>query len=242
MSPQGFFRAILLSTAIAAPMSVSMTAHATASTPVQPNFPQYDAPHGDDYLSHKARKNQDLEVGDYAFADLHKSGRTFLDEWSFTLADSADITVSLLDFTLPGMGSKFLFQDDADNDHAYKDDWYKENGHGKGNHKNNSHGHDIFKSLLDNKYLTVSLFDEEGDLLGTAGENGTLSALGLAAGQWYTLAVSGKAVGMLGGIYHGNLSIESAAPVPIGDTLPLFASALLVFGLRSKKVREAIRI
>ena len=225
MYVQGFFRAALLSAAVLAPLA----AHATATSPVQPSFPQGNS-HWDwempgDYLSDKARKNQDLETGDYAFADIHKSGRTFLDEWSFTLADSADITVSLFDFTLPGMGSNFLYQDGE-----------KSGFNGK------SHGHNIFKSLLDNKYLTVSLFDEEGSLLGTAGENGTLSALGLAAGQWYTLAVSGKAVGMLGGIYHGNLSIESAAPVPIGDTLPLFASALLVFGLRSKKVRDAIRI
>jgi len=232
MYVQGFFRAALLSAAVLAPLA----AHATATSPVQPSFPQGNS-HWDwempgDYLSDKARKNQDLETGDYAFADIHKSGRTFLDEWSFTLADSADITVSLFDFTLPGMGSNFLYQDTQ----------HQNSGHGKPSYKDKSHGHNVFKSLLDNKYLTVSLFDEEGSLLGTAGENGTLSALGLAAGQWYTLAVSGKAVGMLGGIYHGNLSIESAAPVPIGDTLPLFASALLVFGLRSKKVRDAIRI
>src|SRR5690606_4384808 len=201
---QGFFRAALLSAAIAVPMTVSMAAHATASSPVQPSFPEYNS-HWDwempgDYLSDKARKNQDLETGDYAFADIHKSGRTFLDEWSFTLADSADITVSLFDFTLPGMGSNFLYQDDS-----YKGNSYKNNSHDKPGYDDKPHGQNIFKSLLDNKYLTVSLFDEEGSLLGTAGENGTLSALGLAAGQWYTLAVSGKAVGMLGGIYHGNL-------------------------------------
>jgi hypothetical protein len=230
MSSKGFIKSMVLAAAVAAPLA----AHATYTTPIEPNVPAY-GPHWDmelptDLLSGKAYRNKQLEAGDYVFADMHKSGKGFFDEWSFTLADAADVTVSLFDVTLPGIGANFLYPED--------DKPGKGHGHGYGwkEHK------PTWTSLLDNKFLTVSLFDNEGTLLGTAGENGMLSALGLAAGQWYTLAVSGKAAGFFGGIYHGTLSIESASPVPIGGTLPLFASALMVFGLRSKKLRSALRI
>ena len=205
---QGFFSALALSAAVAIPT----VAHATSVRSISPTFPaqiQDRSWQAEGELS-QDQLNKYLGTGDYEFADLHKSGKSFLDEWSFTLADAGNVTINLFDLTLPGTGTTYLLQD--------------------GDH--NKHGKTDFSNLLDNKFLTVSLFDHAGSLLGTAGENGTLSVLGLAANEWYTLAVSGKAVGLLGGVYHGDLSV---APVPLGDTLPLLGSALAVLALRTRR-------
>ncbi len=160
-------------------------------------------------LSLNACLNQGLSSGEYLFANLHgvslgKKGYGFFDEWSFTLSESANVTISLFDDVVP------LFPGNPA---------YGSQSTGSGN-------------LLDNKFLTVSLFDANGALLGTAGEQGTLSALGLVAGDWYTLTVSGKTAGLLGGLYHGSLAV---APVPIGDSLPLFASALTLAAFRLRR-------
>lgn len=226
---QGLFSALALSVAAAIPAA----AHAHSVEPITPTFPEHNQ-HGDgDWeqtegtLSQKDRLNKNLEGSDYAFADIHKSGKSFLDEWSFTLADAGNVTINLFDFTLPGTSSNFLSQNSDDNNgHKGKNDWSK-NGQGKTN----------FTNLFDNKFLTVSLFDHDGSLLGTAGENGTLSVLGLAANEWYTLTVSGKAVGLLGGVYHGDLNV---APVPLGDTLPLLGSALAILALNKRRSSKSL--
>jgi hypothetical protein len=91
------------------------------------------------------------------------------------------------------------------------------------------------KFVLDNKFLTFSLFDSDDNLLGTAGEGGTLSALGLDAGEWYTITVSAKINGIFGSAYHGTLAVAPTA-VPLGSALPFFASALLVtIGARRRR-------
>jgi len=225
---QGFFSALALSVAAAIPAA----AYAHAAEPVTPTFPEYnqycDLEQTGGTLSQKDRLNKNLGAGAYDFADIHKSGKSFLDEWSFTLADAGNVTVNLFDVTLPSIGSTFLSQGDSG---ANKNGWDK-NDHGK------SHYSSVFTSnLLDNKFLTVSLFDHDGTLLGTAGENGTLSVLGLAANEWYTVTVSGKAAGLLGGVYQGDVNV---APVPLGDSLPLFASAFAILALRKRKSRTAL--
>ena len=91
-------------------------------------------------------------------------------------------------------------------------------------------------SLFDNRYLSSSLFDEAGNLLGTVGEDGVLSLSGLQGNSWYTLAISGTSAGPLGGIYYGSVEL---APVPIGDTLPLLGSALAVLAVVRRRKEKA---
>lgn len=203
------FATLVLTLSLAAPT-------AFANNPIESHDNQpWQFENDIDVLSTKDKLNRNLESGEYLFANLHETknpnkGTSFFDEWSFTLANTSNVTVNLFDVELPLGNIGKLFSDDAK--------------YGK---KSNAIG-----SLLDNKFLTVSLFDEEGTLLGTAGEDGTLSALGLTAGNWYTLAVSGKAAGLFGGLYHGSVAVAHA---PIGDTLPLFASALVVAAWRLRK-------
>lgn len=169
-----------------------------------------------DILYPKAKLNKNLGEGEYDFVGLHgKQGKTFTDEWKFTLADTSDVVVSLTDYEL-SLGGSF----DAK--------------HTKGDKKANklSVGY-----LLNNKLLSFSLFDSDDHLLGTSGEGGTLSALGLAAGEWYTITVSAKVSGIFGSAYHGTLAVTPTA-VPLTDALPLFASALMV--VVGAKRRKAI--
>lgn len=85
--------------------------------------------------------------------------------------------------------------------------------------------------LMDNSLMTLSLFDNNGNFITAAGAGGTLSASGLSSGVTYTLAISGKASGIFGGVYDGKLTAE--APLPAA--LPAFTSALLALGWRRKK-------
>ena len=214
VQPQAIAKAVMLSLTLIAPAAFANNAESSSPAPLHEL--QWD-----NTLSNHAKWNKNLDAGEYEFAAIHesigkKAGKSFFDEWSFTLADSANVTINLFDLAIPSSGS-FL----------YPEGW-------KGSKKSQS---SLFSALLDNKFLTVSLFDDEGLLLGTAGENGTLSALGLAGGEWYTLTVSGKAAGLLGGAYVGSMDV---APVPIGDTLPLFASALLVGAWRLRKTQKTI--
>lgn len=213
MQLKGIVKTLTLAFAVTAP--AAFAGHAPSSNAPYP-IPDIE---WDNVLSEHGKWNKNLDAGEYTFAAIHESngksaGKSFFDEWSFTLADSGNVTINLFDLALPG-GENPL---------------YPNNWNGGKYHK------ELFSSLLDNKFLTVSLFDQEGLLLGTAGENGTLSALGLTGGNWYTLTVSGKAAGLLGGIYYGSMDV---APVPIGDTLPLFASALLVGAWRLRKNQGA---
>lgn len=98
-----------------------------------------------------------------------------------------------------------------------------------------------FATQLSDKYLTFSLFDKNGHLLGSAGAGDTLTALHLASNDDYVLTVSGKAVGALGGLYTGNLSVVPISAVPLGDTAPLFGAALMVLFLRSRKTSAIAR-
>lgn len=170
-------------------------------------------------LSLKNSLNGELEAGSYLFGDYNHAQKGFFDSWSFSLAETSDVTISLFDVALPG-GDGFLTQD------------------GTRGGKHQKSWQQYFSALLDNKFLTASLFDQEGVLIGSLGENGMLSALGLESGNQYTLAVSGKAAGLMGGIYYGSLDVNQVAHVPLGDTLPLFGSALLVLALRARRKNE----
>lgn len=175
-------------------------------------------------LSPKAKQNKNLDDGEYVFAKAHVGySSSFFDEWQFTLAQDADVSISLFDLKLPGLGGDLLAE------------------HGRtprGADRRHHHAYDFghrgpsfpdFSDLIGNKYLTVSLFDRSGNLLGTAGANGSLTALDLVAGEWYTLTVSGKVNGLLGSLYYGRLDVT---PVPLGDSLPLLGSALAVLVVR----------
>jgi hypothetical protein len=87
-------------------------------------------------------------------------------------------------------------------------------------------------SLFDNTYLTFSLFDSVGEYLGSGAEDHPLTLSDLAAGELYTLTVSGKASGIFGGIYTGKVEV---AEIPIGPTLPMFSAALLTLCIRRRK-------
>jgi hypothetical protein len=176
-------------------------------------------------LSLKPCLNDSLGSGSYLFGDFNKSGKGFFDSWSFSLAESSDVTISLFDFNLPDL--PFLVPDAKSNG----------KGHHKGHHYDRQQPQQsIFTSLFDNRFLTASLFDEGGNLMGTIGENGVLSLSGLQANSWYTLTVSGKAAGLVGGLYYGSVDVT---PVPLGDTLPLFGSALIALTIvRRRRARQ----
>lgn len=220
MQIKGLLRAVALGIVITAPAG----AHASFSQTSDVAGFNLNHSHSDDNGGWNGSSS--LTSGDYTFADYHRPGKSFFDQWSFSLAETSDVVVSLFDLLIPNSGSDNLLPQRNGFSHKFE----------------HSETKNLTKSLLDNKYLTVSLFDGQGNLLGTTGENGTLSAFHLAGGEWYTLGVSGKAVGLVGGLYYGNLNVQSAPAVPIGDTLPLFASALVVLGLRSKKIRRHLSI
>lgn len=198
--------AITLSLAAALPMSAM--AH---TAPAQKNL--FDD-HFDEVLYPKAKKNKNLDAGEYDFLGLHsKQGSTFVDEWKFTLADESDIVLSIDDYEA-SLGNLWSHS-------------------GKKSQKNSA------KFLLDNKLLTFSLFDSHDNLLGSAGEGSALSLLGLAAGEWYTITISAKVNGLFGSAYHGTLAI-TPTEVPLGSALPFFASAVLAttIGARRRKTLD----
>lgn len=89
--------------------------------------------------------------------------------------------------------------------------------------------------LFDNAFLTFSVFDSVGNYLGSGAEGSSLTLANLASGQLYTLTVSGKSVGIFGGVYNGGLEIGEIAEVPIPATLSLFSAALLTLCIRRRK-------
>ena len=186
-------------------------------------------------LSTRDYKNQNLESGSYEFVQVHSnSGSTFDDLWGFSLAEDATASISVFDLEL-GLGDN--------SSTLYPSGKQKHERHG------NAYGHDFSDShsthwpasgkLFDNKFLSFSLFDEDGNLVGSAGENGVLSNLALQGGEWYTLAVSAQVKGMFGSAYHGTLGVtaleSTPSAVPLGDSLPFFASSLGLLGLRFRK-------
>lgn len=176
-------------------------------------------------LYKNAKHNKHLGDGEYGFVGLHTQlGSTFSDEWKFTLADTSNVVISLADLAFPLGGDIKSLADDFSGDRS---------------HQHGHHRHSSSNALLDNKFLTFSLFDSQDHLLGSAGEGGSISALGLAGGQWYTLMVSAKVNGIFGSVYRGTLDITQPTAVPLGDSLPMFASALLVMMIRAKK-RQAV--
>jgi hypothetical protein len=211
MKTASFFSALIFTATVLLPFSASAT-----SIPVGGDLDLGST----DILHSKAKLNRNLTDGDYAFAKLHTTDRSnFLDEWKFTLAENSDVSITVLDLELPLSGSSHGDASDAAKyfDKKHFDEWC---------HQNNS------DMLLDNKFLTFSLFDHSGNLLGTAADGGTLSVQNLLAGEWYTLTVSAKINGIFGSAYHGNVEVEA---VPLGDSLPLFSSALLLLAIRARK-------
>lgn len=164
-------------------------------------------------------KNDELQNGTYDFVQIHsKVGKTFNDTWGFSLAQDTLASISIFDLELGTSGAGALTQwQNHHQSHGKKNDSWLNSG-----------------KLLDNKFLSFSLFDEDGNLLGSAGENGSLNNLALHAGEWYTLSVSAKINGLFGSAYHGTLTTAPAA-VPLGDSLPFFASGLGLLALRYRK-------
>lgn len=220
MSFQGFASALVISIAAISPLSAM--AHTQNS---DKGSTDWQADDGFDQLYKKSQRNEDLTSGDFSFGQFHSSGSNFFDTWSFTLADSSNVSINLLDAFIP-LGTGGL------NETTNTSNW-SFNGNSLPNFGSNKKT--SYSGLLDNKWLTASLFDEEGSLLGSIGENGTLNLNNLIAGEWYTLTVSGKASGLLGGLYHGSVDIDPVAAVPLSDSLPFFMSALGVLALRSRK-------
>lgn len=83
--------------------------------------------------------------------------------------------------------------------------------------------------LMDNRLLTLSLFDNNGNFIAATGTGGTLSA-DVTRGVTYTLAISGKTSGIFGGVYDGKLTADAPLPPAISG----FGAALLTLGLRRK--------
>lgn len=155
-----------------------------------------------------------LTSGSYQFAGAHRAGATFFEELTFSLPTTSNVSIDLTDVTLsiPTLGNSSA---------------------AKLSSLPVFSNMSFLSNLLGNKYLTFSLFDNAGQLLGSAGAGTTLTALNLAAND-YVLTVSGRASGVLGGVYTGNLAVTA---VPIGDTAPLLGSALLMLMMRSRKQR-----
>ena len=90
-------------------------------------------------------------------------------------------------------------------------------------------------ALFDNTFLTFSVFDSVGGYLGSGAEGSKLTLTDLAAGELYTLTVSGKSAGIFGGIYTGKVNVGPVTDIPIGPTLPMFSAALLTLCIRRRK-------
>ena len=86
--------------------------------------------------------------------------------------------------------------------------------------------------LLNIKFLTLGLFDDDGNFVAASGNGGVLTASGLTGGSTYSLAVFGNANGLFGGAYNGDLKVVEA---PLPAALPAFISALLALGARRRK-------
>lgn len=91
---------------------------------------------------------------------------------------------------------------------------------------------EVIPNLMNNDFLTLSLFDGSGNFIAATGDGGVLSADGLLGGTTYTLTISGETSGIFGGVYDGYLTVEE---VPLPAALPAFLSALFVLGFRSRK-------
>lgn len=89
--------------------------------------------------------------------------------------------------------------------------------------------------LFNIKFLTLGLYDGDGNFLSASGDGGLLTATGLTAGASYTLSVFGNADGIFGGTYYGDLKIVET---PLPAALPAFISALLALGARRRKSSE----
>lgn len=150
-----------------------------------------------------------LSSGNYAFSGTHGASSSFFEELTFSLPTTSNVTIGIADVGAAPVTPL----------------------------KNASATQ--FANLLSNKYLTLSLFDSSGNILDSAGAGGTLMALNLAAGGDYVLTVSGKASGVYGGMYAGNLSVTAVSEVSLGETAPLLGSALLVLMARVRKFRKA---
>ncbi|MFT3930550.1 MAG: hypothetical protein QM709_09685 [Spongiibacteraceae bacterium] len=168
-------------------------------------------------LSSQPRQNKNLECGEYEFASLNSHyNSSFVDRWKFTVAEDMTASISVFDIEV---GTDFQ---------AYDSGEYNTENHGK------KLKHFDTSKIFDTRNLTFRLFDGEGNLLGKAHENETLSGLNLLAGQWYTLKVSGRVAGLFGSAYHGTLE-TCVTEVPLGDTAPLLGSALGLLALRLRK-------
>lgn len=168
-------------------------------------------------LSSHPRQNKNLDCGEYEFAGLNSHyNSSFVDRWKFTVAEDMTASISVFDIEV---GADLPTLDNND---------YKTEKHGKKSQHFDS------SKIFDTRNLTFRLFDGEGNLLGKAHENETLSGLNLLAGQWYTLKVSGRVGGLFGSVYHGTLE-TCVTEVPLGDTAPLLGSALGLLALRLRK-------
>jgi hypothetical protein len=164
-------------------------------------------------------KNDELQSGNYDFGQVHiRTGKTFNDVWGFSFAEDTTASLSVYDLEVPTSGGALT----QSQNHQSSKKSYSSLYTGK---------------LLDNKFLSFSLFDGNGNLLGSAGEDASLTNLALHAGEWYTLSVSAQVNGLLGSVYHGTLSTLATTPneVPLGDSLPFFASGLGLLALRYRK-------
>ena len=188
-------------------------------------------------LFEQGKFNRNLAPGDDAFAKVHaRSASGFFDQWTFSLADASNVSIDLHDLELAfGADRSATTGDTSGRQLAHRAHRSQHNGYwnddtnwGDDADRGNSSGN----NLLDNKFMSFNLFDQAGRLLGSAGEGDTLTAINLLAGQRYTLTVTGITAGIFGGAYYGNLSVQ---PVPLTDSLPLFASALALLVLRRKK-------
>lgn len=173
-----------------------------------------------DVLYTNANLNKNLTSGEYDFAKLHsRYGSSFKDQWKFTVAENSTANISVYDLeTSFGKPSSRLPQTSFRQSRQF------------------GRARIDTSKIFDTKNMTFSLFDSKGKLLGSANENGTLSDLNLVAGKWYTVQVSGKVGGFFGSSYHGVLDVNpTVTPVPLGDTAPLFGSALALLALRCRK-------
>lgn len=158
--------------------------------------------------------NKKLEPEEYDFSNLHlRYGASFTDSWKFTVADNSTASISVYDLEVNFWNLGFAQPNSPQPLQHFS------------RHSINT------SKIFDTKYMVFSVFDYKGDLIGSAGENGTLSNLNLLAGKWYTIQVSGKVNGYFGSAYHGALEINPM-PVPLGDTAPMLGSALALLALR----------
>ncbi len=173
---------------------------------------------GADSLYSNPNLNKKLDMGNYDFSKQHsRYGSYFTDTWKFTVASDSSASISISDLGST-VGSSHI------NRQAKFHQLQLRQFRGPIN----------TSKVFSTNDLSISIFNNRGELIGKTDGNGKLDHLDLFAGNWYTIKVTGKVDGFFRGSYHGVFDCHPTE-VPLGETAPMFGSALALLVWRVRR-------